>query len=138
MTDTAHVIIRSAIPADRNFILSTWLKGLYYGNSEVKQMPQELYYQQYADKFLATLNSPDVKVSVACLQDDTNTIIGYLVSTGTAVHWLYVKKDFRSKGIANLLLKHDNYLTYTLSTKAGSAIAKKKKLTYNPFEGDNK
>lgn len=134
MTDEIEIIIRQDSPDDRNFIFATWLRGNYYGCSYFRQMPQDVYYRQYSNIISNALrpeNHPEIQI--ACDQGRPFWIAGFSVSQGPNLYWVYVKKDYRSRGIASLLLKDKPITTVKNLTDIGRTIAIKKGLIFNPL-----
>jgi len=128
-----NIVIRDPMPADKNLIMSTWLKGNYYGNSYFWYIPQDLYFQEYAKVISNILFDPKVKVIVACDEQNPSWLVGYAVIKNEALYWIYVKRDYREKGIAKLLLNNVEIKVVKSVTKIGKPIAEKKKLIFNPF-----
>jgi GNAT superfamily N-acetyltransferase len=128
-----RAVLRPAVPEDRSPIMSFWLKGVYWGSDYFNQMPQDLFFQLYAEHIKRILFSPLTKVDVACEEGNPDQIFGYACYAEQTLHWVYVKKGYRNKGIARLLLKDKNIDTATSMTKAGRAIMKKHNVVFNPF-----
>src|ERR1700675_2248172 len=81
--------IRFGTEEDNNFILATFLQGLYYGDSWFSLIPKAIFMANYK-KVAQTLVTPGkTLIYVACLKDDPSVIIGYSVLSLTAqtVHW---------------------------------------------------
>lgn len=127
------VIIRDSNPNDRNFIFSTWLKGLRYGNDFFGDIDSAPYYKHYHHFINAVLSKPDTTVKVACLKEDPEVILGYSVYRGDTVHWVQVKSAWRLIGIAKSLMP-TQVTTVTHLTKTGRSILKKNPaVKFNPF-----
>ncbi len=129
----AQVSIRKGVPSDKDFILDTWCRGQYYGSPHWRQVPVQVFHKAYASHVISLLAKPSTSVAVASLADDPDTILGFIVHTGSVLHWAYTKNDFRGQGILNLLLKGKQIESVTSTTLPGAAITKKMKLTFNPF-----
>lgn len=125
------ITIRPGKPEDSSFIFSTWLKGQYFGNDWFESVDQKVYfayYSKYVEAILAKSN-----VSIACLTDDPDVILGYAVYTlPETLHWVFVKGAWRAKGIARRLVP-EAITTITGLTKPGKAIMIKKGLRFNPW-----
>lgn len=126
--DDVMVTGRSYNPgSDDAFIFSTWRNGLFYG-SDLKEtaLPSEFFSEQTAKiKHILTY----ANVRMACINDAPDVILGYAVFTGDLhLEWIFVKQQFRGKGIAKYLTPKINTVSPEL-TRVGSAIVKKKKLT---------
>lgn len=130
--NNASVVLRLAQESDHSFIYATWLKGIYWGDPYFQQIPQSIYWKTQSKCIQKILEDPDYKVIMAVLDNAPNEIKGYAVVRGEHVLWVYVKKDYRGEGIARLLLPGP-ISTYSGSTVSGHAIAKKKKLIFNPL-----
>ncbi len=127
--------IRGSVDADRNFILATWLRGLKYGNDWFHAIDSEAYYKHYQAVLQALLDRPTTEVKVACLKDDPDVILGYLVHKGPRIDWVFIKSAWRGIGIARSLIPPGAH-TVTHLTKVGMIILKKHPelaLTFNPF-----
>lgn len=125
------IAIRSAVIPDKNFIISTILRGLYYGDTWFSLIPKDTFMKHYhsiAERIISNSN-----IKVACLKDEPTAIIGYSISTPEVIHFVYVKKSWRGIGVAKSLLP-DNVTTVTHLTKSGLAITKKNNWTFNPFK----
>lgn len=129
-------LIRPYKQQDHNFIMASFLRGTYYGNEFYSMVNKDVFMANY--KYVAEALIAKNSVAVACLEDDPDTILGYSIYTkdGTALHWVYLKKDWRGKfGIFKLLVP-DNVSSYSHFTAQGLEIVNRKfpKLTFNPFK----
>lgn len=87
---------------DESFLYSTWLKS--YRNS-VRGCPTPIYNMGQRARINKIMASPDTNVLVACDPDTYELVFGYMVcGAGNALHYLYVKMQYRQQGIANALL----------------------------------
>lgn len=129
--------VRDMKDDDISFVLSTFVRGLYYGNSWLSDVPKDIYMNNYPRLVEALLGSPNAVVKIACLKEDPDVIIAYSVLSldFQTVHWVYCKKKWRNKGIATSLLpKYPRYATHL--TDAGRSLMKKYDgLAFNPFIG---
>lgn len=130
------IAIRDYTPEDHNFILSTWLKGLKFGNSWFNLIDQTAYYKVYHTLIENILARSGTEVKVAVLKDEPEFILGYSVlrKNQTIADWVFCKSTWRGIGIANMLVpktvKQISHLT-----KTGEFIFKKRaNLSFNPFE----
>ena len=132
---TATIALRSYLPADRNFILATWLRGLYYGDSWFSLIPKSIFMSNYHKMLERLLDSPGVEVTVACLKDDEDVIMGYAVSRtvegSSVLDWVFVKSGWRKLGIAKSLIPKD-LKACTHLTKVGKSL-KPSSVIFNPF-----
>ena len=82
MTKNDLVTIRDFRPEDKNFILSTFLRGLYHGGSCFSIMNKQTFMEHYHGVAESLLASPNTKVKVACLKEDLDVILGYTMLSG--------------------------------------------------------
>lgn len=133
-TFTGLYDIRDATAEDSNFILATFLRGLYYGDSWFSLIPKDIFMVHYKAVAEALINKATIKV--ACLKEDPNVILGYSVMSADyqTVHWCYVKSAWRHKGIARSLLpKYPTAVSHL--TKLGlSLLNKLNNPVFNPFK----
>lgn len=130
------ITTRSYHAEDRSFILACWLRGLYYGNTFFSEIPKNIFMEHYHKILERFLDNPNVTITVACLKDDPEVILGYSVSRvsikGEAVlDWVFVKSAWRQIGIAKSLMP-SNLQVVSHTTKLGRAL-KPSHVTYNPF-----
>lgn len=125
--EEVEVILRSMSEDDLPCIYSTWRNSAYFGMEKREQNADKFFKKQTAN--ISQVLS-DALVRIACLKDDPNMIIGYSVSTGDHLDWIYVKVEFRNKGIGRLLFPKNIKTVTTRQTKIGAVIARKKKLNF--------
>lgn len=121
--------LRAATVNDRAFIFSTFLKGVRFGMDLYSEIDEKVFFEQYP-KVVETLLSRS-EISVMCLAEDPDVILGYAVRQGSVLHWTFVKKAWRKQGIAAKLCEGVTEVTHL--TRPGTDIKNKKKLKYNPF-----
>lgn len=121
--------IRAMEQQDRAFVYSTMLKGLFFGCELYSQIEPKAFYDNYSKVVDALLDSSEVRVAV--LAETPDVILGYSITNGPILHWVFVKKAWRGQGIAKQLV--GTITTVTHLTKPGQAIKIKKQLTFNPF-----
>ena len=124
------ITIREPKVEDISFLLSTFLKGLYYGSRFWALVDQEAFFSNY-EPFIKQLLIKS-KVSVACLTEDPDVILGYSIFNNTTLHFIFVKKSYRKLGIARLLFPKDITMVSHI-TDSGDSIRKKLNLKFNPF-----
>lgn len=114
--------IRDYKPEDKNFIMASFLKGLYYGfddetGSWFRQIDKDIFMQNYSKIAEALLQKSEVKV--ACLPEDQDVILGYsmLSKDFNTIHWCFVKSAWRNKGIGTSLVPtHPVYVSHLSAT----------------------
>lgn len=128
------IAFRDGQATDTNFIFSTFLRGLYYGDSWFSLIPKDTFMKNYHAVLEAVLASPKTKVRVACLKDDPEVILGYSIlnQSETACHFVFVKATWRKIGIAKSLVP-STVGTATHLTALGLSLTKRKGIEFNPF-----
>lgn len=107
MADSYSVL---AFPGDgiasqyRGLVFAKWLRSLRYGNDYFRLIDSQSYYPTYQRFIKALLSYPDCLVRVAVLSDDYDVALGFSVSRGTILDFVYVQKDQRKNGIGTKLL----------------------------------
>jgi hypothetical protein len=130
------ISFRSYLPGDLHFILSTWLRGLYYGNDYFREIEDKVYFKNYENIIKHILAKPSVRIDVACLKEDDSVILGYTVTEKkddkNILHWVFVKNIWRGIGISKDLLDPLEIKTTTHITNK-SMRTKPKRIEFNPF-----
>lgn len=116
------------------FIMAFWLRGLKFGSEFFRAVDSLTYFQVYSKVIKALLKRPDCIVRLAVLADEPDTAIGWSVSEGKVLHFVYVKREARRQGVGMALLPK-SFETATHMTKIGKSIwkAKFKHVKFNPF-----
>lgn len=110
---------------DTAFIYSSWRKSLWF--DKPRQENAEQFFRVATKKIRNIIKNQSCKISISCLSDDKAFIVGYSVGIKDTLEFVYVKIDYRKKGIATLLSKEFKKISEP-ETKIGRAIAYKKKL----------
>lgn len=127
--------IRDATENDKNFILSTFLLGLYHGDSWFSLIPKRIYMDNYKPVAEALVASPRNIVKIACLPDDKDIILGYSILSADyqTIHWVYVKAAWRRKGIGKSLVPTHPTAVSHLSALGKELMSKFESTVFNPF-----
>lgn len=127
--------IRDLAPNDKNFIMATFLRGVYYGDSWFSLIPKDIFMATYSKVIEALLANPRYKVQVACLKEDEDVIIGYSILTSdlNAIVWVFVKSAWRHKGIGKALVPKYPIAVTHLSKLGKSLLSKFPNTIFNPF-----
>lgn len=129
------IAIRDYVPSDENFVFSSALNGIYYGNTLFAKVKKVIFLNCYRKVIHSALEKPTTRVKIACIKDDPNEIKGYsiLVDNERALMWVFVKKDWRKNGIGRALVPN-TVVEVTNLTPVGEAIMKKyPHISFNPF-----
>ena len=138
MNESSYAItthIGSALPESyRNLIFSKWLKSLRYGNDLLKLVDAKAFYPYHHLLIDDLLGRESTRVRIAHLADDHDVVLGFAVSRGPILDYVYVNKDFRRIGIGRDLVGHGT-VVYTHITKTGLLILGKKETgwKFNPY-----
>jgi len=132
--------IRDYVETDKAFIMSTFLRGLYYGDSWFSLIDKDAFFSVYKTVAEALLYHPNTEVRIACLKEDPDVILGYRLCSGSIVHWVYVKSSktregltWRNNGIGRRLLPDSVSAVTHLTTLGKSLIHKFPGCVFNPF-----
>lgn len=127
------VTIRDSEPGDHNFVLATFLRGLYYGDSWFTMIPKSIFMDQYHAILEILINSPGVDIKVCCLKDDPEVILGYSIYSNTVLHFVYVKRSWRAIGIAKSLVPINISATTHLTDVGRKLLRDHPSVVFNPF-----
>ena len=129
MSDEVSVVIRSYFPiTDSAFIYSSWRNASYYGGKE--RADAKAFFKRKTGLIRDVVAKASVRI--ACVEGDPMTIVGYSVATGSHLEFIFVKVEFRGKGIGKLLMPKDIRTVTPNLTKIGTMIAQKKGLIIGP------
>lgn len=119
---SATIVTRPFNPeTDNAIIYSTWRNSIWYDQERDNRHSNE-FYSQATRAIKELLQRPTTEVKIACDQKDPDFIAGYSVMSGSHLHFVYVKINFRNKGIAKLLTKGAKTIEAP-ATKVGNKIA---------------
>lgn len=127
--------IRDMEEGDKNFILATFLRGLYYGDSWFSLIDKSVFMANYK-KVIETLLLPGrAVVKVACLKEEPDVIIGYSILglDYQSITWVFVKKAWRQKGIGKSLVPRHPASVAHLTKLGKDLLPKLAPATFNPF-----
>lgn len=127
--------IRPPKAEDLNFIFSTFLRGLYYGDSFYSQIPKDVFMTNYKPFITHLIASGRAVINVACLKEDKDVILGYSILSADyqAIHFVFVKSLWRKRGIARSLVpSHPQAVTH-LTALGRTLLTKFQNCIFNPF-----
>lgn len=119
-TSGAPFILRPGADADRNYIIKTWLtshRQLHWWRpfADASAPPDKFNRPQWlgidpqcwwaGHGALVEALLPHSAILIAAFEEDPDTIMGYAVTSTGAVHYVYVRNEFRRHGIARALLR---------------------------------
>lgn len=151
LTKKDLITIREWTDSDKQFILTTWLKGFYFGNRLPRDIDEadtsnrhwmqywmedleldnyKLHYRKVIDHILS---KPNIKITVSCLLEDPGTILGYSVTEDKILHWVFVRQDWRKIGLSKDMMP-SGINTVTHLTKSGLKLKRKLNLMFDPWK----
>lgn len=134
------ISIRDYRATDHNFIMSTLLRGLYYGDSWFSLIPKNIFMTCYHPIAERLIKNPQATIKVACLRDDPEVILAYSVCRTTVLgdqpvtvlDWVFTKSSWRNIGLAKDLVPSKVHAVSHL-TKTGKSLLPKLGAIFNPF-----
>src|SRR5690554_1459582 len=98
--------VRDSKPSDLNFVLATFLRGVYHGDTYLSEVPRSIFMDNYKVVANKLVNNPNTIIKIACLPEDEDVILGYSILSAdySTIHWCYVKAAWRNKGIAKSIV----------------------------------
>lgn len=127
--------LRVGKESDKNFVLATFLRGLYYGESFFSRVPKAVFFDRYKLVAQALVEDANTILRVACLPEDPDVILGYSLcsNNGETLYWVFVKTTWRKHGIARSLMpSHIKYVAH-LTRLGDSLLYKLPGAEFNPF-----
>lgn len=120
---------------DKNFILATWLRGLFLGSRYFRRIDRKAFFENYHRAIEFILAHPGVVVKVAVLKEDPEVIIGYAVTSqnDTVLHWVHCKGAWRRIGVAKGLIPPSIHTVTHLTDVGMSILNKHRDVKFNPF-----
>jgi len=114
-------------------IYASWLRSLRYGNDFFKLTDAKSYYLRYHDYIRGILYNPECTIRLALLADDPDVALGWSVSRGHILDYVYVLPP-RRHGVGRALIP-DGIDTFTHITWTGAKIwaSKFPDWKFNPF-----
>ena len=127
--------VRAYNTNDENFIFSSALSGLYYGDSWFSKIKKVIFLKHYRAILKSAVSLPTTHILVASLKEDPNEIKGYsiLLNERRALMWVYVRPLWRKKGIGRALVPESVEEVTNLTPLGESILKKYPHITFNPF-----
>lgn len=122
------VVARPFVPElDSGFIYATMPKAIYFKHSTPIDQEKRDWFQAFHEYMKWLLINSEIEI--ACLDEEPDFVIGYAILCNNKIEFVYVKKDYRKKKIATLLLKNKtfNQINENNLTKIGESIWNKRK-----------
>jgi len=127
--------IRDMVPNDKNFIMATLLRGIYYGDPYFTAIPKDIFMKNYKVIAETLLDSGKVNVKLACLKEDPDTILGYSILSADyqCIIWIFIKSPWRKRGIGKSLLPQHPQAYMHLTPIGNELLHKFPGIVFNPF-----
>lgn len=127
------VSIRLANSDDLGYVIATWSRD-YHKVHPINFIPNNIYIPNQT-KLINNIISK-TQIYVACIEDEPNTIVGYMVAKpydkdNIILHWMNVKGIFRRVGVAKILLSTFDYNNKNIICSHYFDLFKKLKDRYN-------
>ena len=107
MSEAQQFVVIDGINDARSLVYSTWLRSYQQSGPSVRKVSRTDFFAGH-HKVLDGIFARDPVVKLAVFPDDPTVVFGWSVTEGNAVHYVYVKPDFRRFGVATALLSHIN------------------------------
>lgn len=109
---------RPAVLTDYGKIIESWANGCRQ-TSRIHRWDALGYKLLLTKAIRDLLDGADVRARVACDMEDPDVILGFVVSTGSVLHFAWVRDGFRRKGIVPDLLDGVTVESYSFRTDPG-------------------
>lgn len=124
-----RVVIRPARETDNSLIFDAWLDS-FRGAHAAGPFPMHMYRAVYTQTIEELLARPNVRVLIACDENDDDQDVGFLIHElrqPPVVHYIYVKSPWRKKRVASMLMAAAQIPTgrlfvYTFKTALASRL----------------
>lgn len=128
-----------AFPADQlpisyeGLVKATWKRSLRDGNDLYRLIDSKRYFDAYEAYVERLLHRPGAIIRIAVLSDDPDVALGWSLINGDTLHYVFVKRDIRNKGLSKALVPVPiNWISHVTNT--GIRIWNKyKHVRFNPF-----
>lgn len=136
IVDSYSIIAHKSLPQKYlNLVRTKWMRSFRYGNVYIKLTDSNSYFKAYSPYLDRLIYQPQTTVRLAVLDSDQDIVLGFSVTSGNVLHYVFVGKDYRFQGIAKLLVPFD-ITEFTHLTKTGLKLwsTKAPQAKFNPFQ----
>lgn len=89
---------------DQHFVYASWSTGVFFSRAKnLKGKKKQAYFKALYEHLAPFMEQPG-SITIACLAQAPNTILGFMVRDQYTLHWVYVKMDYRNQRIATLMV----------------------------------
>lgn len=130
-----RIFTASDMPAHyRGLVFAKWMRSLRFGNDYYRLMDQFSYYKSYQRLLASIMANPSTMITLALLTDDPDVVLGFAVTRGNILDYVYVDKDQRRQGIARAIVhKHIGVITHLTRTGISIWDGKYGHIIFDPF-----
>lgn len=129
---TSKITIRPMVPEDLSFVIATWLNS-FKDSDLCRRMTKGEYFKTYEPIVKDLIGQSETLI--ACLADDPDVILGYIVRYDETIHYCFVKDSWRKLGIFKMLLGNTTKGYFTHWTSPVNSLSNKyPDFIYNPFK----
>jgi hypothetical protein len=130
--------IRELNPNDIALVYSTWLRSYKFSSQFARNISKDVFFENHHKIITHILTLPDTRVSIACLEEDENVIIGWFCyqHLSNIAQYMFVKRGFRRMGVGRMLFDHSGlenpqftHWTFDFS----HVLQKNPQFIYNPY-----
>lgn len=126
-------VLRPAIETDMALVYATWFTHYKHTSPLGRHCRPDIFYPGQRP-IINRILKQDGQVVVACPNDDSDMILGWLASEDSCIHYCYVKGAFRKMGIGKQLITSQLFKTFSHWTDDSEWAMKKFGLVYDPFK----
>lgn len=124
---------RFATADDLRFVRDSWFESFRRGG-HAPEIGFDLFSEGQRLLIAHLTENPLHPVVVAFAEKTPDEILSWICYEGPILHYVYTKNAYRKMGLAaNLIELHGPFKFYSHQTRAGSQLAKKLGLRYNPY-----
>ncbi len=104
MSDELGLDLRAMREADRNYILSSWIKS--YASRSLDARDYGAHRREFYDDYAPVVRDllARSQIIVACLREEPDVVVGWAAIEGDALHYVLVKPRWRRLGVARWML----------------------------------
>ena len=138
MTDLP-ILIREYRESDKAFILDSWVNSAVYSTPSYWWIPQKVVRAKYRAMIDTLIDARPELFKVLVNETDEDQIFAWGCGDGQAVHFLYVKEEFRHEGLGDTILEDLMMPPFDIIVTSWTNICEKmtirtdiKPITYKP------
>jgi GNAT superfamily N-acetyltransferase len=100
--------LRPSYENDLKFLLNSWSISHWHKNTYHKKCSPFNSYREMMNKRIIDIIKSNAQVIIACDPDNLDNIYAYIVYNkiikNPIIHWIYVKSEYRNKGLGKALI----------------------------------